>query len=58
LRSLTPDGGLVPVIDVVVTHVHPIAYFEFSVDEQGRKKTEGPRNEAEEAKCADQWKVQ
>ncbi|KAK7058475.1 hypothetical protein VNI00_002109 [Paramarasmius palmivorus] len=50
LRSLSPDGGLVPVIDVVVTNVHPIAYFEFSVDEQGRKKTEGPRNEAEEAK--------
>ncbi|ESK92722.1 rad51-associated protein brh2 [Moniliophthora roreri MCA 2997] len=57
LRSLTPDGGLVPIMDVIITQVHPIAYFEFSVDEKGKKRTEGPRNEAEEARCADQWKV-
>ncbi|EEB96420.1 hypothetical protein MPER_04450, partial [Moniliophthora perniciosa FA553] len=57
LRSLTQDGGPIPVMDVIITKVHPIAYLEFSLDEKGQRRTEGPRNEAEEAQYADQWKA-
>ncbi|KAF9270659.1 hypothetical protein L218DRAFT_969147 [Marasmius fiardii PR-910] len=57
LRSLTPDGGMVPVMDLIVTKVISIAFWEFWTDENGQKRSDGPRNEADEAKCVEQWKV-
>ncbi|THV07479.1 hypothetical protein K435DRAFT_643336 [Dendrothele bispora CBS 962.96] len=56
MRSLTPDGGLVPVMDLVVQKVYPIAYLEIIIDEEGRRIQEGPRSEADEARCVDIWK--
>ncbi|KAL0068623.1 hypothetical protein AAF712_004339 [Marasmius tenuissimus] len=56
LRSLTPDGGMVPVMDLVVTKVIAIAFWEFWTDENGKKQSAGPRNEADEAKCMEKWK--
>ncbi|KAF5368607.1 hypothetical protein D9758_002203 [Tetrapyrgos nigripes] len=56
MHSLTPDGGLVPAMDLVVTKVYPIAFLELKVDENGKKMQEGPRNEADEAVQADAWK--
>ncbi|KAL0581056.1 hypothetical protein V5O48_000949 [Marasmius crinis-equi] len=57
LRSLTPDGGMIPVMDLVVTKVISIAFWEFWTDETGQKRSEGPRNEADEAKCVEKWKA-
>ena len=44
-------------MDLVVTKVIAIAFWEFWTDEDGKKQSAGPRNEADEAKCMDQWKV-
>ncbi|KAG7099659.1 hypothetical protein E1B28_001485 [Marasmius oreades] len=57
LRSLTADGGMVPVMDLIVTKVIAIAFWESWTDEKGQKRSGGPRNEADEAKCIEQWKA-
>ncbi|EJC98658.1 uncharacterized protein FOMMEDRAFT_128955 [Fomitiporia mediterranea MF3/22] len=57
LGSLTPDGGPVPLVDIIVEKVHPIAFLEFLPgDRPGEKIREGPRGEAEEAATEDAWR--
>ncbi|KAK2461438.1 hypothetical protein APHAL10511_005901 [Amanita phalloides] len=55
LHSLSPDGGCVAVVDIVVIKAFPVAYIEF-FDDGEQKRREGPRNEAEEIKLHEQWK--
>ncbi|THH18249.1 hypothetical protein EW146_g2694 [Bondarzewia mesenterica] len=55
LNSLTPDGGAVQLMDLTVVKTYPIAFIEFYVDEDGRKRRKGPRKEKEEAQIQDQW---
>ncbi|KAI0323005.1 hypothetical protein OF83DRAFT_1048027 [Amylostereum chailletii] len=57
LNSLTPDGGLVQLADLVVAKMYPIAYIEF-VEENGRQRREGPRKEDEEFKVHERWLAQ
>jgi len=57
MHSLTADGGLVPLMDLAVLKVYPIAYLEIKVDEEGNRTQEGPRTEVDEARCADKWKA-
>ncbi|TFY81492.1 hypothetical protein EWM64_g2524 [Hericium alpestre] len=54
LNSLTPDGGAVQMMDLVVTKAYPIAFLEF-VEKNGKKRREGPRKEAEEMAIQEQW---
>ncbi|KZV70991.1 hypothetical protein PENSPDRAFT_578564 [Peniophora sp. CONT] len=61
LHSLTPDGGGVHLLDLVVSKVFPIAFIEF-VDEPGKgadgkpkTRREGPRKEADEARAQAKW---
>ncbi|EJD48051.1 hypothetical protein AURDEDRAFT_61787 [Auricularia subglabra TFB-10046 SS5] len=53
LRSLTPDGGMVPFVDVVVVKAYPTAFYETLPD--GSRA--GPWNEAEEREAQDRWSV-
>ncbi|KAI0059444.1 hypothetical protein BV25DRAFT_1901580 [Artomyces pyxidatus] len=54
LHSLTPDGGIVNQLDLVVQKMYPIAFFEF-FEKNGEKLRDGPRKEDEEMKIHDQW---
>ncbi|KAF5352763.1 hypothetical protein D9756_005896 [Leucocoprinus leucothites] len=56
MHSLTPDGGSIAAMDVVVVKTHAVAFIEFFVDASGRKRREGPRGEAEEMKINEEWK--
>ncbi|KAF9502328.1 hypothetical protein BDN71DRAFT_1378343 [Pleurotus eryngii] len=56
LNSLTHDGGVVSVMDVVVIKMYPIAYLEFLENEAGEKSREGPRTESQEAAIMEKWK--
>ncbi|KAF5385395.1 hypothetical protein D9615_001242 [Tricholomella constricta] len=56
LHSLTPDGGMVAAMDIVVVKTHPIAYIEFIEDENGLQNREGPMNANEEATAHRNWK--
>lgn len=53
LRSLTPEGGLVSLMDVVITKVFPLAYVD--VDRSTNGKPGAPRGEQEEAEERDFW---
>ncbi|EKM84055.1 hypothetical protein AGABI1DRAFT_104048 [Agaricus bisporus var. burnettii JB137-S8] len=55
MHSLTPDGGPIASMDVVVVKTHPLAFIEFCTDATGKKWREGPRGEAEEMKVNEQW---
>lgn len=57
MHSLTPEGGNIALMDIVVLQVHPVAYLEFRIDSDGKKHQEGPRNEADEAACKESWRV-
>ncbi|KIM70275.1 hypothetical protein SCLCIDRAFT_101533 [Scleroderma citrinum Foug A] len=57
LNSLTPDGGSVAVMAVEVVKTYGVAFLEFFQDEDGRKRTEGPRDASEEDKLQLQWKT-
>ncbi|KAI0931562.1 hypothetical protein AcV5_004980 [Taiwanofungus camphoratus] len=52
--SLTCDGGLVTLMDVTVTKAYPIAFIEFS-EQNNRKIHDGPYNERDEAMRDDKW---
>ncbi|KAH9947131.1 hypothetical protein B0H21DRAFT_364507 [Amylocystis lapponica] len=56
LDSLTSDGGVVPLIDVVVTKVHPIAFLEF-IEHEGGTIQEGPWDQREENRRQEHWQV-
>ncbi|KAJ3567335.1 hypothetical protein NP233_g6425 [Leucocoprinus birnbaumii] len=56
MHSLTPDGGSIAAMDVVVVKTHAVAFIEFLTDPSGRKRKEGPRGEAEEMKINEEWK--
>ncbi|KAJ4485082.1 hypothetical protein C8J55DRAFT_36045 [Lentinula edodes] len=56
MHSLTPEGGNIALMDIVVLQVHPVAYLEFRIDPDGKKHQEGPRNEADEAACKESWR--
>ncbi|KAI0695618.1 hypothetical protein BC835DRAFT_1406150 [Cytidiella melzeri] len=55
LGSLTPNGGVAAVLDVIIEKVYPIAYLEFVETESGGKRREGPRIEKDEAAIQDKW---
>ncbi|KAI0673760.1 hypothetical protein C8Q78DRAFT_1186090 [Trametes maxima] len=55
LDKLTPDGGMVPVMDLIITKTYPIAFLEFVKNEDGSTSRIGPRDEKEENKAQDQW---
>lgn len=52
LRSLTPEGGLISLMDVVITKVYPLAYCD--VDASAGKPG-APRGEQEEAEEKEAW---
>ncbi|EED85186.1 predicted protein [Postia placenta Mad-698-R] len=54
LDSLTPDGGLVTLMDLTVIKAHPIAFVEM-IERDGKKITVGPLNEQEEVQAEEQW---
>ncbi|KAG6814155.1 hypothetical protein H0H92_002150 [Tricholoma furcatifolium] len=57
LRSLTPDGGTVAAVDIVVVKTHPIAYIEFAASEDaGLQPIDGPMNATDEAAAQEKWK--
>ncbi|KAF4573238.1 hypothetical protein EYR36_007749 [Pleurotus pulmonarius] len=56
LNSLTHDGGVISVIDIVVIKMYPIAYIEFLENDAGEKWREGPRTESQEATVVEKWK--
>ncbi|KAJ4002292.1 hypothetical protein F5050DRAFT_1559157, partial [Lentinula boryana] len=56
MHSLTPEGGNVTLMDVVVLQVHPVAYLEICIGPDGKKYQEGPRNEADETACKKSWR--
>jgi breast cancer 2 susceptibility protein len=55
LYSLSGDGGLIPVMNVVVEKTFPVGYLEFIEDEDGNKRKEGPRVEKDEMEQKDKW---
>ncbi|KAI0778800.1 hypothetical protein BD413DRAFT_511860 [Trametes elegans] len=55
LDKLTPDGGVVPAMDLIITKTYPIAFLEFIKNEDGTLDRVGPRDEKEEMKAQDQW---
>ncbi|KAI0354580.1 hypothetical protein OH77DRAFT_1496552 [Trametes cingulata] len=55
LDKLTPDGGVVPALDIIITKTYPIAFLEFVRNEDGSTSRIGPRDEKEEMKAHDQW---
>ncbi|KAI0785380.1 hypothetical protein BC629DRAFT_1700031 [Irpex lacteus] len=55
LGSLTADGGVASVLDVVIEKVYPVAYLEVIDTEDGGKRREGPWNEKDEAVAQDKW---
>ncbi|EIW64119.1 uncharacterized protein TRAVEDRAFT_109911 [Trametes versicolor FP-101664 SS1] len=55
LDKLTPDGGNVPAMDLIITKTYPIAFLEFIKHEDGSTSKIGPRDEKEEMKAHDQW---
>ncbi|KAF8510728.1 hypothetical protein BU17DRAFT_97834 [Hysterangium stoloniferum] len=58
LRSLTPDGGGVPLLDLIITNIYPIAFIEFITLSTGEIIREGPRIEKDEAIEEAQWQPQ
>ncbi|GJJ13373.1 hypothetical protein Clacol_007625 [Clathrus columnatus] len=56
LNSLTADGGRIPVMDLIITDVYPMAYIEFVPTTDGDIRV-GPRNEVEEANEDEIWKT-
>ncbi|KAL1739850.1 hypothetical protein HDZ31DRAFT_48666, partial [Schizophyllum fasciatum] len=55
LGSLTPDGGLACVLDLVVEKAYPVAFIEFVEHEDGSTRREGPRGAADEARENEKW---
>ncbi|KAK0208723.1 hypothetical protein DFS33DRAFT_1380217 [Desarmillaria ectypa] len=54
MHSLTRDGGIITVMDLLVVKVYPIAYFQFINTDKGRINN-GPLNEKEEMMLRDEW---
>lgn len=57
LRSLTGDGGSVPIVELIVVKLHPIAYVEFEMGESGQRRQKITRQAAEENQAQERWKV-
>ncbi|KAF8527565.1 hypothetical protein BU17DRAFT_39718 [Hysterangium stoloniferum] len=57
LRSLTPDGGGVPLLDLIITNIYPIAFIEFITLSTGEIIREGPRIEKDEAIEEARWQA-
>ncbi|KAG6865765.1 hypothetical protein C0991_011962 [Blastosporella zonata] len=58
LHSLTPDGGMVAAMDLVVVKTHPIAYIELLTSEGGLQAHSSPMNASDEAAAHEKWKKQ
>ncbi|KAE8226243.1 hypothetical protein CF319_g1153 [Tilletia indica] len=62
LRSLTPDGGCVACMDVVLTKVHPKGYVDVnpssSKGEGGGGNMSNARSEAEEVEAEEKWRAE
>jgi breast cancer 2 susceptibility protein len=52
IRSLTPSGGVIALMDVRITRVFPLAFVDGS-----RGSSAGPWGADEEAALQDQWEV-
>ena len=46
-----------PLMEVIVTKVYPVAYIEFVEDTEGKKRREGPRQIREETAAARKWRM-
>lgn len=73
LNSLSPDGGIVPLVDFVITKVNQQSSALFCkwlsmlqmfpiaflefIDENGKQRRRGPRKEPEEQRAHDRWLV-
>lgn len=57
MNKLTPDGGVVAVMDLTIVKVHPIGFLEVIEDDDGKKRKSGLWDEKEEARLADKWRV-
>ncbi|KZT08707.1 uncharacterized protein LAESUDRAFT_757423 [Laetiporus sulphureus 93-53] len=55
LDSLSPDGGLITLVDVTVVKAYPIGYIEY-IERDGETFKEGPHSERDEAKANEEWK--
>ncbi|KAI0253208.1 hypothetical protein BJV78DRAFT_220331 [Lactifluus subvellereus] len=55
LHTLSPEGGSVPCLELVVAKSYPIAFLEFHRDADGQVTREGPRREKEELAAHDAW---
>ncbi|KAF8514762.1 hypothetical protein JB92DRAFT_2917724 [Gautieria morchelliformis] len=55
LRSLTSDGGVVSLVDVIITKTFSVGFLEFITTENGETIREGPRTEKDEAIEEDSW---
>ncbi|OSD03321.1 hypothetical protein PYCCODRAFT_1444654 [Trametes coccinea BRFM310] len=55
MDKLTPDGGVVPAMDIIITKAYPIAYVEFVRNDDGTVTRIGPRDEKEELEAQDEW---
>lgn len=53
LRSITPDGGSIMLMDIYITKLFPVGYVEMRDD--GERPM--PRCEKEERQAEDAWKV-
>ncbi|KAI0275230.1 hypothetical protein BC834DRAFT_851763 [Gloeopeniophorella convolvens] len=55
LHSISPEGGVVPCLDLIVVKQHPVAFVEFSTNEDGRSVPGHPRLEKEEEEARAAW---
>ncbi|KAL0951607.1 hypothetical protein HGRIS_008287 [Hohenbuehelia grisea] len=55
LHSLSPDGGLVTAMDLVIVKAYPVAFIEFIEDEDGNQIREGPHSEKDEEISTEKW---
>lgn len=53
LRSLTPDGGIVAAMDIIITKVFPLAFLDTNQDTRGAQNARG---ESEEAEVQESWR--
>lgn len=56
LSSLSPDGGVVPMLDILVMKVHALGFVDNNVGEKVGPIGD-PRSEADEMKERDRWQV-
>lgn len=56
LSSLSPDGGAIPMLDIIVTKVHPVAFVDNTLGDKAAPMGD-PRSEADERIEREKWLV-